>query len=100
MYIYYRRGVILYNILVGCKKKMLWWFLEMCDVLGFEIDRNGVLGKYLGSALPRESFRACLAKKPNGKNKMQDPGSLSNGNLSQLYFLPCIQPRLYSLSLK
>ena len=22
---------------------MLWWFLEMCDVFGFEIDRNGVI---------------------------------------------------------
>ena len=46
MYIYYWRGVILYNILVGVKKRMLWWFLKMYDVLGFEIDINGLLGKY------------------------------------------------------
>ena len=68
MYIYNWRGVILYNILVGCNKRMLWWFLEMCDVLGFEIDRNGVMN-ILGSALPRDILLGALAKKYKANHK-------------------------------
>ena len=72
----------------------------MCDVLGFEIDRNGVIGKYLGSALPRDSFLCALSIKYKAIHHMREPVYLSNGSLSQFYFLHSIQPRLYSLRIQ
>ena len=52
----------------------------MCDMLGFEIDRNGVLGKYLGSALPRENFLCGLSKKYKANHNVGDPVYISNGS--------------------
>ena len=44
----------------------------MYDVMGFEIDRNGVLGKYLGRALLRELFLCALAKKYKANHKCEN----------------------------
>ena len=47
-------------------------------MLGFEIDINGVLEKYLGSALPRDSFLGALSKKYKANQHMWEPVYMSN----------------------